>query len=68
MLPDGLPALGPVPGHPGLHIATGHAMLGVTLGPTTGELVAPAVLDGRPTAELAPFSLARFGNRARVAA
>jgi D-amino-acid dehydrogenase len=68
MLPDGLPALGPVPGHPGLHIATGHAMLGVTLGPTTGELVAPAVLDGRPTAALAPFSLARFGNRARVAA
>jgi D-amino-acid dehydrogenase len=68
MLPDGLPALGPVPGHPGLHIATGHAMLGVTLGPTTGELVAPAVLDGRPTAELAPFSLARFGNRVQLAA
>lgn len=68
MLPDGLPALGPVPGYPGLHIATGHAMLGVTLGPTTGELIAPSVLDDRPTAELAPFSLARFGNRARLAA
>jgi D-amino-acid dehydrogenase len=64
MLPDGLPGLGPVPGHPGLHIATGHAMLGVTLGPTTGELIAPAVLSGHPTPELAPFSLARFGNRA----
>ena len=68
MLPDGLPALGPVPGYPGLHIATGHAMLGVTLGPTTGELVAPSVLDGRPRPELAPFSLARFGNRARLRA
>lgn len=63
MLPDGVPAIGPVPGRPGLHVATGHAMLGVTLGPTTGEILAPAVLDGRVSAELAPFSLARFGNR-----
>jgi len=68
MLPDGLPAIGPVPGLAGLHVATGHAMLGVTLGPTTGEVLAPTVLDGRVTSELAPFSLARFGNRARVAA
>lgn len=65
MLPDGLPAIGPVPGLPGLHVATGHAMLGVTLGPTTGETLAPVVLGGRVTSELAPFSLARFGNRAR---
>ncbi len=63
MLPDGVPAIGPVPGLAGLHVATGHAMLGVTLGPTTGEILAPTVLDGRVTAELAPFSLARFGNR-----
>lgn len=68
MLPDGLPAIGPVPGLTGLHVATGHAMLGVTLGPTTGEVLAPTVLDGRVSAELAPFSLARFGNRARQAA
>lgn len=63
MLPDGLPAIGPVPGLPGLHIATGHAMLGVTLGPTTGEVLAPSVLSGRTSPALAPFSLARFGNR-----
>lgn len=67
MLPDGVPAIGPVPGRPGLHVATGHAMLGVTLGPTTGEILAPAVLDGRVSAELAPFSLARFGNRSAPA-
>ncbi|WP_210493231.1 FAD-dependent oxidoreductase [Patulibacter sp. SYSU D01012] len=64
MLPDGLPAIGPVPGRPGLHLATGHAMLGVTLAPTTGDVLAPTVLDGRPSLELAPFSPARFGNRA----
>jgi len=64
MTPDGVPVIGPVPGLPGLHVATGHAMLGVTLGPTTGEILAPVVLDGRVSSELAPFSLARFGNRA----
>jgi D-amino-acid dehydrogenase len=67
MLPDGVPAIGPVPGRPGLHVATGHAMLGVTLGPTTGEILAPAVLGRRASAELAPFSLARFGNRSAPA-
>jgi D-amino-acid dehydrogenase len=68
MFPDGLPAIGPVPGLAGLQLATGHAMLGVTLGPTTGELLAPSVLEGRVGPELAPFSLARFGNRVRRAA
>jgi D-amino-acid dehydrogenase len=63
LLPDGLPAIGPVPGKPGLHVATGHSMLGVTLAATTGELLAPAVLDGLPSLALAPFSVARFGNR-----
>jgi D-amino-acid dehydrogenase len=64
MLPDGLPVIGLVPGFQGLSVATGHAMLGLTLAPSTAEILAPAVLDGRPTSELAPFSLARFGNRA----
>ena len=63
LLPDGLPAIGPVPGNAGLFAATGHAMLGVTLAPTTAELLAPVVLEGRPSLELAPFSLARFDVR-----
>jgi D-amino-acid dehydrogenase len=63
LLPDGLPAIGPVPGQQGLHVATGHAMLGVTLAPTTAALLAPVVLDGKPSLELAPFSIARFDNR-----
>jgi glycine/D-amino acid oxidase-like deaminating enzyme len=64
LTPEGLPVLGPVPGRPGLHVATGHSMLGVTLAATTGELLAPVVLDGGPSLALAPFSVARFGNRA----
>jgi D-amino-acid dehydrogenase len=64
LLPDGLPAIGPVPGHDGLFVATGHAMLGITLAPATAEILAPAVLSGRTPLDLAPFSVARFDNRA----
>jgi D-amino-acid dehydrogenase len=64
LLPDGLPAIGPVPAHDGLFVATGHAMLGITLAPATAEVLAPAVLSGRGSLELAPFSVARFDNRA----
>jgi D-amino-acid dehydrogenase len=64
LLPDGLPAIGPVPGRAGLFVATGHAMLGVTLAPATAELLAPAVLEDQGLLELAPFSLARFARRA----
>lgn len=63
LLPDGLPALGPVPGHSDLHLATGHSMLGVTLAPTTATVLAPVILDGSPSPELAPFSIARFAKR-----
>lgn len=63
MTTDGLPVLGPVPGHPGLSVATGHSMLGITLAPTSGELVAEAITEEGPSLELAPFSIARFNNR-----
>ena len=38
--PDGLPAIGPHPRAERVLSATGHGMLGVTLGPLTGRLVA----------------------------
>jgi D-amino-acid dehydrogenase len=59
MTPDGLPVIGFVPGTSNALLATGHAMLGVTLGPTTGEAVAD-LLDGKEDERLAPFSPARF--------
>jgi D-amino-acid dehydrogenase len=62
--PDGVPIVGPVPGHDGLFVATGHAMLGITLAPSTGEVLAPAVLDGRIDPALAGLGLERF-SRAR---
>ena len=53
--PDSLPLLGPVPGHDGLYLATGHGMLGVTLAPSTGALLADMILDGVAPAWVAPM-------------
>ena len=47
LTPDGLPFIGPVPGWDGIHLAAGHATLGITLAPLTGELVAEQLLEGR---------------------
>ena len=61
--PDGLPLIGEIA--PGVVVASGHGMLGVTLAPATAALVAPLVLEGRSGPELAPFApapLARGGR------
>lgn len=47
--PDGLPCIGPIPGTQNATVATGHNMLGLSLGPVTGELVA-AQLTGQLSA------------------
>lgn len=58
--PDGLPIIGPVSGFDNLIVAAGHAMIGITLAPVTGQLVAE-LLGGPPTGiELAPLRLERF--------
>lgn len=54
LVPDGLPIVGALPGAPKVIVASAHAMLGLTLAPVTGRLVADA-LDGQPPPiELAP--------------
>lgn len=57
---DGLPIVGALPHVEGVVVATGHGMLGLTLGPITGRAVATEVLDGRPEASSAPLSPERF--------
>jgi D-amino-acid dehydrogenase len=57
--PDSLPLLGPVPGAPGVIVATGHGMLGVTLAPATGVAVAALARGERP-AWLSALDPARF--------
>lgn len=59
LTPDGLPMLGKVPGFDNLFMATGHAMLGVTLAPVTGEVMADLMTgEGSPIAK--PFDPGRF--------
>ncbi|HEX8463173.1 MAG TPA: FAD-dependent oxidoreductase, partial [Abditibacterium sp.] len=41
--PDGLPYVGRAARHQNLCVATGHAMMGLSLGPITGKLVTQAV-------------------------
>jgi D-amino-acid dehydrogenase len=53
--------VGPVPGYRGAYVATGHAMLGLTLGPVTGKLISEYVLDGKPSLDLTALRLERFG-------
>jgi len=61
MTPDGLPVIGRAKGWANLTLASGHAMLGVTLAPATGEAVAELLETGRAPSIIAPFDPARFG-------
>jgi D-amino-acid dehydrogenase len=45
-----------------VHVAGGHGMWGVTLGPVTGKLLARAVMTADPVPELAPFDPLRRGT------
>jgi D-amino-acid dehydrogenase len=58
--PDGLPVIGRAPGADGVYLATGHAMLGITLAPATGEIVASLVSGERPAHDVEPFDPSRF--------
>ena len=56
---DGLPIVGGYAGVDGLSVATGHGMLGLTLGPVTGELIANHVM-GVEDSRLDALSPSRF--------
>jgi D-amino-acid dehydrogenase len=53
--PDGLPYIGKSLKWKNLTIATGHAMMGWSLGPATGKLVAEIIANEKPSLDLSPF-------------
>lgn len=59
-LPDSLPAIGPLPGHPNVTCAFGHGHLGLTQSAGTARIVADLLTGAAPAIDLAPFSPARF--------
>jgi D-amino-acid dehydrogenase len=63
MTPDGLPAIGPLPGQSRIYLASGHNMLGLMLGPVTGRLIADLVTGARRPGEWPAFAPARLARR-----
>lgn len=58
--PDGIPYLGQVPGLPNLLAACGHAMMGLSLGPVSGRLVADLLAGDPPFRPIEGLSPGRF--------
>jgi glycine/D-amino acid oxidase-like deaminating enzyme len=61
MTPDGLPLLGPVSGADGMYVLSGCCVGGFSIAPSLGALLADLIVDGRPSLDLSPMALDRFG-------
>jgi D-amino-acid dehydrogenase len=59
--PDSRPVIGLAPGQKGLWLAVGHAHWGLTLGPSTGRLLADMITGATPFADPQPYAAGRFG-------
>ncbi len=57
---DDLPIIGRPQNHRNLFLATGHGMLGLSMAPGTGKLVADLIRGVAPAIDPAPFSPQRF--------
>ncbi len=58
--PDGLPYLGRTARYRNLSVATGHAMMGLSLGPITGKLMAEILSDETPSIAIALLNPDRY--------
>jgi D-amino-acid dehydrogenase len=56
---DGLPYIGRVPSMENVILATGHAMMGITLAPATGKLISEIVDEVPTSIDLQPFKVLR---------
>jgi D-amino-acid dehydrogenase len=57
--PDGLPYIGKTSTCKNLTIAAGHAMMGWSLGPATGKLVAEIISEQKPSLDIEPYQVNR---------
>lgn len=58
--PDGLPYIGMLDNFQNAALATGHGMMGLSLGPVTGKLISQLVLGKKTEIDLVPLSPTRF--------
>ncbi|HSC53114.1 MAG TPA: FAD-dependent oxidoreductase [Phnomibacter sp.] len=59
---DGMPFIGRVNSWRNCIVATGHAMVGMSLGPATGKLASELVNEQATSVDLHPYRLERFGG------
>lgn len=57
---DDLPLLGPVPGKPGLWVAAGHGMMGVSMAAGSAALLAESLAGESPSIDIEPYRVDRF--------
>jgi len=57
--PDGMPYLGPVEGHPGLWVSTGHYRNGVALAPGTADIISRWMMGEKPALDVFDFRVNR---------
>ena len=60
MVYDDLPVIDRAPGQRNLLVAAGHGMMGISLAPATGRLIADLVAGRDPHIDISPFSIKRF--------
>ncbi|UFH56191.1 FAD-binding oxidoreductase [Spirosoma sp. KNUC1025] len=58
--PDGLPYIGPTDRYENMLLATGHGMMGLSLGPATGKLISELVDGMADSLDVSAFSPDRF--------
>jgi D-amino-acid dehydrogenase len=65
LTPDGLPAIGRLPGTRRVIVATGHNMLGLMLAPSTGQMVTDILTADTPFEAAHPFDPDRLSRPVR---
>jgi D-amino-acid dehydrogenase len=60
--PDGLPYVGRTAKFINLSLATGHGMMGLSLGPVTGKLISEILSDEKPAWDVSILSPDRYGS------
>ena len=61
---DGLPYIGRFSRYDNLCAATGHSMMGLSLGPITGQLVSELLSGAKPSLDISGFRFSRFAEGA----
>ncbi|RFB87081.1 FAD-dependent oxidoreductase [Rhizobium leguminosarum bv. trifolii] len=59
-IPDTMPVIGRAPAFENVTLAFGHGQVGMTLGATTGQIVAQIIANEQPAVDIIPFRPQRF--------